>query len=425
MKYTLLYIAAAAALFGLTACGGQSTEKRSKEILSKVDISLLPCQNSDKKNFYVDELGDPVIMVDEARDFLRSRVKPAPFCDGLAFIGGMSSEKVFINKEGETVIDCKEYGDDAEPVGEGFVGGMAYIYSKSSNETYVINTKGEIVVTIDGLVLSPFNEGYCLARQGDSLIACSIVNLKGETVFDANDGEFAFGTPYAFPTEYAVWDDEGFKYIMDIKTGKKWLEDVADISRYLSSSSYPAFDYNNLCIAQNDDRLYGLLNRKGEWVVEPQFDEMKPDGEWYAVKSEGLWGWCDKTGAYTIEPQYKYGPNFFGIDKWAMISGEKCYIDRQGIEVLEMPDEDMRPLTNFFGDRAIVRIGLRDSRGRRSSSFTTVWIDREGNEISSRFPLYTDQTQTGDPAEYYEHMSQSSTTLNHFFSIFYYNNIFF
>ena len=65
-----------------------------------------------------------------------------------------------------------------------------------------------------------------------------------------------------------------------------------------------------IAIAKVNDQ-YGLINRKGEWVVPPTWDDMSglyDRGELIAYKKENLWGVMDETGRIIQPPQYPYKP---------------------------------------------------------------------------------------------------------------------
>ena len=75
-------------------------------------------------------------------------------------------------------------------------------------------------------------------------------------------------------------------------------------------------------------RLYGFVNTKGEWVIAPQYIEVKSFRDGYAiVKQEGGWGVIDTTGKQVIpcsQPwlEHRGGPYFYSdAGQWLTADG--------------------------------------------------------------------------------------------------------
>ncbi|MNY49846.1 KWG Leptospira [compost metagenome] len=52
--------------------------------------------------------------------------------------------------------------------------------------------------------------------------------------------------------------------------------------------------------------LRGYFDKKGEWIIEPKFQDAKKFENGYArVKMNGKWGIIDKSGKWVIEPEYE------------------------------------------------------------------------------------------------------------------------
>ncbi len=82
------------------------------------------------------------------------------------------------------------------------------------------------------------------------------------------------------------------------------------------------------------DPLFGLIDRQGQWVVEPRFQEVGFFSEGLAsVQQNGTCGFIDKQGKWVIPPQFesmKYCPHFSECLA-AMRRGSLWgYIDKQG-----------------------------------------------------------------------------------------------
>ena len=58
-------------------------------------------------------------------------------------------------------------------------------------------------------------------------------------------------------------------------------------------------------VAVQQDRQWGFMDAKGNYVVEPQFDAIGAySGGVIAVQQGGQWGFIDARGKYVIDPQF-------------------------------------------------------------------------------------------------------------------------
>ena len=179
---------------------------------------------------------------------------------------------------------------------------------------------------------------------------------------------------YAHPTWYPVFNDDGFAYILDVATGKHYLEDIS-IDYYWGGAWFgiPLVDCNDR-IKVHSDRKLGLVDMEGNTIIEPQYYHLVNDGEWYSFKDEnGKFGWLDKNGEIVIEPQFEgfsiRDIVYFGTSDWAPVDYH-TFINRKGEVVLET---EYIIESGFIGDRCMVDLG----RERYA------WMDREGNLIGS------------------------------------------
>lgn len=60
------------------------------------------------------------------------------------------------------------------------------------------------------------------------------------------------------------------------------------------------------CAKTIDNKLYGYIDKKGNWVIEPQFQNARSfsDKKYARAKFNDKWGFIDRTGDWKITPQY-------------------------------------------------------------------------------------------------------------------------
>lgn len=389
--------------FALLLSGCNSTSEKMEKAVSGIDFSLIPCGNGNGLKYYADSAGDRVLEFSGKTEFgYADEIQLNLFNDGLALIrprqrSSSGDPSWFIDREGNTVITTTDIAKGKVVLG-GFYDGVAFIVNNDGKETVAINTSGEELYRFDGVPVSAMYGGFALynTSRNDSW-TFGAINARGEVVFEAGnqdehiffmDWERTYHNP-AHPSQYPVIDSEGnFLYVIDLADGKHYLEGV-EYESMGSSKRYPMIDWNNLAVYCEDEK-YGLIDDQGNVVVEPQFDGMVNDGEWYLVSADGMLGWCDKTGKMKIDFQFdipsRYGNKLpaetrFGADKWAYVESIKAFIDRNGDVAL---DCEYKPVTNFVGDRCIVALG-----GYRGCA----WMGRDGELISEPFAMDDEQLE--------------------------------
>lgn len=90
-------------------------------------------------------------------------------------------------------------------------------------------------------------------------------------------------------------------------------------------------------------------------MINPQFQYAYVDNDKYLIYQDDKAGWCDKTGKFTINPQFD-SANIFGDNKLTNVkSGDKYgYIDEDGKIMINPQFDDAY---QFIDDVAIVRTG--------------------------------------------------------------------
>ncbi len=129
------------------------------------------------------------------------------------------------------------------------------------------NAKGKIITPVEYDNIFYFSEysKLCVAEKNKKFV---YLNTKGEKEFDAEfDDLFDFFDNYEPKNQIAI-----------AKLGEK----------------------------------YGLINRKGNWVVEPVWDDLTAiydRGQLIAAKKGDVWGVIDEAGKVIVEPSLPFAPN--------------------------------------------------------------------------------------------------------------------
>ncbi len=318
----MLRLLAAGLLCALCACGSGG---------GNVDTGLIPVQSGDVYG-YIDLEGKYVINPQFDLAY--------PFTDGLALVkkGDLFG---YIDEKGSYVIPPK-YTDATT-----FTNHVAWTVEKGGAPTLIDEDGETLVVLKDAENVWAFSEG--LAKFGravsDTKSKYGFVNLKGEVVIPA-----IYDSAEPFSEGLAAVTDGNMTLFID-KSGKTVISDS------LIESKLPF--YNGYAIVKNTNRDLGTIDKKGKFIINPQFKDMIPDRDLYAVEASGnnnSIGWCNETGKYVINPQFSAAFPFGTADLAPVRIGESWgYVDREGNIVIN-PQFELA--YSFIGNKvAIVKTG--------------------------------------------------------------------
>lgn len=384
MKKFLSIAAIAAALLSVTSCSNSAMSEM-KKATSGFDLNYIPVSGETKRGLRISGYQNPDgEMIFEYSGYDRPRLLSL-FHEGYACVG-FENMKAIINLEGETVVDLTDFYYSHFSYYYGCVSENRFIAQRSGAGSFVcFDMDGNEIFETEGYIRSQLRAGYALYSLSDmnSDKKLGVINAKGEVVYEAGQDEYIhfdnsfmqYPESYAHPTWYPVYNDGDFAYILDVATGKHYLEDIAnDFNWYF----YPIVDCNDR-IKVVSDRKLGLIDMEGNTIIEPQYNHLENDGEWYSfVDENGEYGWLDKNGEIVIEPQFEgYSIRdivYFGTSDWAPVDPH-TFINRKGEVVLE---SDYVIESGFIGDRCLVDLGREGY----------AWMDRKGNLIGSPMFIY-------------------------------------
>lgn len=98
-----------------------------------------------------------------------------------------------------------------------------------------------------------------------------------------------------------------------------------------------------------------VIGITGDTLAEIECEELISDGEFFRIKKDGKWGWCDMRGEIIVAPRFD-DSLAFGMYELApvKINGKWGYIDRKGKLKIKRQFAEAYP---FFDKLALVRTG--------------------------------------------------------------------
>ena len=211
-------------------------------------IMFCYAQDSDEKTLYgyVNRQGEVVIepQFTYARPFSK---------EGLAAVQPKDGKVGYINMSGEFVIPPIYDG------GFSFSDGIANV---RKDEKYVyIDTSGNIMLEVgDGNTCFEYSEGFITVTDGSGKYA--YMDLNGNYVTD-----FTYDVAFPFLNGIAMVCIDDKDYFIDTSFN------TAIEPKYVEACP---FSENGLARAKGENGLWGYIDIKGEWVIEPIYSEVGP-----------------------------------------------------------------------------------------------------------------------------------------------------
>lgn len=204
------------------------------------------------------------------------------FSENLGFTSFDGEESVYFDKDGNVVFEKFNFGNS-------FNEGVAFLNTPEYLTSFIMDKKGNIASTKDkglfGVYWNQLNEGLFIYESFEKPGIVGFKDVKMNTVIEA---KFQDARPF----------NQGLAFV---KNNGKW----------------------------------GVINEKGAYVIEPQFDDFKVEFKNYtvfhndiaAVMKNGRWGYINKTGKTIIDFKYNDADIFHeGLasvkleDKWGVIN---------------------------------------------------------------------------------------------------------
>ena len=293
------------------------------------------------------------------------------------------------------------------------------IYVSINDKMGIINQKGDwIIQPIYDKVLGRNSDGNIWARINDKW---GIINQKGDWIvqpmFEDVGAVYikdqtlsvSINGKYGIVNETGDWiihpmfdkiDPEGFDekgflgVLLDGKIG--WVNKSGELiiknqfklaawdilQRELFGGVFTDFDHNDRAIVLNFDDKFGIIDRKGNWVVKPVYDKIKQEGfdhkGYVCVEVEGKIGWIDKDGNTIIK-------NKFDSQSWGYMPGfnnDRCILQIKdgNYGIIDRTGEWVVHPKHFLLEEKIIGLELVY---KASQNNKYGYIDKNGNWIIS------------------------------------------
>lgn len=324
MKRILSYAALVCAAGAVLVSCGQSAETKGYQT---DDLRYIPLKTEEGLYTYVDT---------ETGEAKGSYEMATLYKDGLALVRPEGEEGyIYVDHNQEKAIE------DTFASASIFNEGIAWV-ARQGGHLEAIDTKGKRLFELkEAEGAFAFKEGVAVFMRGEDE-ARGVVNKKGEVVVqpsftltssDYDGGLLAVGEPDG---GIGFVDKKG-EMVIPMEYDQVLIEErdrfIDNPTRY---NLYGQVETG--CIPVKKNGKWGVIDRSGKWIINPQFDLIVADGDRYLFRKDWRYGWCDEKGKYVINPQFKDAQPSEGYDLMAVQdeeSDEYGYIDKKGKWVIE------------------------------------------------------------------------------------------
>lgn len=248
-------------------------------------------------------------------------------------------------------------------------------------------------VKVEDKTRPTYREGQYMHKEG-------YVNIKGEVIIDPEEGYF--GAP-------AYYD--GLVCLSKESTGYGFLDKTGKVVIPLTHKQSGFSSFKGGLARMSKNGKTGLMNNKGEWVVQPYFSNVSGYGDSLLTVAFGSsynnFGYCDFNNKVVIKGQYDRATPFEGGFAIVGKNHKEGIINKKGGTIIPLVHE------SIYND--IVELGYFRALNDRTWTYYT----KEGKEISeieakslgthhNIFPVYNGETKSG---QYYN--TKGEKAFNH------------
>jgi hypothetical protein len=272
--------------------------------------------------------------------------RPYGFHEGLSPVE-RNGKFGFVNEAGKEIINCIY-----DSFGLGFVGGFAAI--RLGNKWGYINRKGEVIADFKYDYAYSFEDGWAIVgdrKRGYGFIdttgkgviplqfqdanpfyeGLAYVQIRGRIGFINKEGNFVIKPKYMYCGNFR----EGFAYVRNKIVSKVYNRNGKCV---LTSFRFEDIDYFNEGLAAVSPKhgKFGYIDTTGKLVIKLKYDFAKEFHNGLAgVEIKNKWGYINRKGELVIPPIYdEYAPDFENNIAKVKRNGKEFYIDTRGKEYI-------------------------------------------------------------------------------------------
>jgi hypothetical protein len=333
-------------------------------------ISLVVIRAQTSKDRYPFVRGGKVGFIDyQGREVVPPRFSnagdTAHFDGGLAPVFEAGRGSGYIDASGEFVIGPTNIWGWGRPFHEGIA--CVLIWNQSRNRAGWIDRTGKILFSGLGVEGTYFSEGlmsmpgpngkwgfvdkyfqFVIAPRFD--YASEFSDGRAEVTINRKSGFIDKSGEVVIPLKYDMawpFSDGLARVRRDIQVGT-WMTEEGEQPKYRYQYGFVDRDGNERIALQfeaatyfsngyalavpSNFKLFGIIDKQGRFVYEPEFEEAEEFHEGIAaVRLKDKWGYVDTNGAWVIMPSFIHARDFWhGLALVAWSDHERGYVDRSG-----------------------------------------------------------------------------------------------
>lgn len=242
----------------------------------------------------------------------------------------------------------------------------------------------------------------CKSSDRDSLAVFCTGNKRG--YFNRFNGQLAIPAQYekawVFSDGVACVMEKGMLKFIDHK-GNAVIDKVFPYTPLIGDYCF----YNGLCLMENDCERWGLIDRNGNWKVQPEYRYINRDekGNWLVEDVEHHYGLLDANGQIFLECIYDYISLPYDAKHYCVRTQDHVdvLVDFEGnvINSCDFNNVDLLDYnTEEYDEYGAYVTGFANCMSYRSSDWHYGLMDKKGNMVT--LPLYSVIRAIG-PDRYY------------------------
>lgn len=248
----------------------------------------------------------------------------------------------------------------------GFAGDLAAVQPTADGPWGFIDILGKLVIPAQYIEVSDYSEEKAaVATLQDGQRRYGYLGSGGKTV-----------VPFIYASA-APYSDNLARVTLPDSTDVIYLDHNG--KQVLRVRNATARDFHQDLAAMCENGKWGFIDRKGEWRIQPQFDEVSDLRNDYALaRQRDHWGLIDRKGRWVIQPLYTSldlpSDGLLAFTKAGASGAKVGYIDMKGRVVIRPSFDTAMPFSEGF---AAIAVAVGTER-----TLHWAYIDRKGNAVT-------------------------------------------